>query len=166
MHSRLFIHFFALLGLLSITLLSSSCRSTPHGIRSGGEITKVKYYRLRPEEDIEASDQMISFEKRHFLYGVGSKLQAAARAGNYYTIFWKVQNNRSPVLVHFDYTQANSGRVARKSLQVNRPQFRNLARFKVIGNEFVSGGDIRAWRVTLEQGGKVIASNRSFLWGN
>src|SRR5689334_15484973 len=95
---------FRLLPLLALTGLASCAGSRPE---SG--ITRVKIYRLDPQETPAAAEPAISFEQKHYLYGAVSENDREARRGNYYTVFFRTPDRSAPVHARFDYRQAATG---------------------------------------------------------
>ncbi|MGD0016321.1 MAG: hypothetical protein ABSC38_02230 [Verrucomicrobiia bacterium] len=65
-------------------------------------------------------------------------------------------------LVKFEYHQLNSP--TQNVTQTFAPQNRTWNMFAVRGNDFVDGGPVTAWRVTLWAGGQLLAEQQSPLW--
>jgi len=155
-----------LIRLLAITVAASalvSCSSAKVG--NGGTISKVKYYHLVPSKPVLVQDQAIMFERQHYLYGAATKAEVMARAGHYYTIFWKVEDRSQPVTVRFEYRQANNGLVTKiMDQEVVDVRRSNVSKFQVTGDEYTSSGRVTAWRVTLMRGKEELVSKASYLW--
>lgn len=147
-----------LLPVLAAAALSS-CASKPQGF------TKVKIYRLDPMARITAVDPSIPFEQQHLLYGAVSNEDREARKGNYYTFFWKVDDLSQPVTLRFEYRQsATRSEIKKQEIVVPDLKRTNATRFQVTGEPYLTHGKVLAWRASLVQGGKEIASTQSFMW--
>lgn len=140
-----------------------SCSSATKG--EGGTITRVKYYHLLPTTPLQVIDQAVMFERQHYLYGAVSKADMIERGGHYYTVFWKVQERGSPVKVRFEYRQANDA-LTTKTQEVIVGDIRrsNISRFQVTGDEYINGGRVNAWRVSVLRDNVELVSHRSYLW--
>lgn len=141
----------------------SGC-STTGSKASGTVISKVKYYHLQNGKVLDAADPMIPFEYKHLMHGAVTTSERREREGNYYTVFWKVDDN-APVTVRMQYRQANTGStVHTKAVDVSKPKGRNATRFQVTGSEYQENGKVTAWKANLIRGGQSIAGSQSFLW--
>ena len=140
-----------------------SCSSVSKG--PGGQVTKVRYYHLQPNERIRGQDPTILFERDYYLHGAVSLAEQMERAGHYYTVTWKADDRSQPVTVRFEYRQKNTG-LKSKTLeqQVAEVGRSNTTQFQVTGTEYQTDGPVSAWKVTLLRGKDELASQRSFLW--
>lgn len=147
-----------LLPVLAVVALSA-CASKPEGF------TKVKIYRLDPQDRITALDPSINFEQDHYLYGAVSNEEREARRGNYYTFFWKANDRSQPVTLRFEYRQSvTRSAVKQQQVEITEVKRNNITRIAVTGEDYATAGKILAWRAVLLQGGKEIASEKSFMW--
>lgn len=144
-------------------LAVTSCTITAKG--PGGEIAKVKYYLLQPQEVLRSTDPAIQFERQHYLWGAYTAAEIIARTGNYYTVMWKAHDRTQPVTVRFECRQEKTA-LAVKTLeqQVTDLRRHNQTEFKITGTDFTEGGRVTAWRVTLLRGKEELASQNSYLW--
>ena len=150
-------------GALGLAL--ASCSSTnPPG--PGGQITKVKYYQLKNKEvPIPGADPSVNFEHIYHLYGAVSNKDRLERDGHYYAVMWKVTDASQPVKVRLEYRQQKTGTAVKTQEQeVTKIGRHNDTHFEVIGEEFVTGGPVTGWRVTLVRGKQVLAEAKSYLW--
>jgi hypothetical protein len=139
-----------------------SCSSVSKG--PGGQVTKVKYYHLQPNERIRGQDPTILFERDYYLHGAVSLAEQLERAGHYYTVMWKADRSQ-PVTVRFEFRQKNTGLKAKTlEQQVAEVGRSNTTQFQVTGTEYQADGPVSAWKVTLLRGKEELASQRSFLW--
>ena len=147
-----------LLPVLAVMALPA-CASKPQGF------TKVKIYRLNPEARITAVDPSIPFEQQHLLYGAVTKDDREARKGNYYSFFWKAEDQTQPVKLRFEYRQSvTRSAVKRQEVEITGVKRNNVTRLQITGEEYLTSGKILAWRAVLLQGGKEIGSTQSFMW--
>lgn len=144
-------------------LAVASCTITAKG--PGGEIAKVKYYCLQPQEILRTNDAGLQFERQHYLWGAYTAAEQIARTGSYYTVMWKAYDRTQPVTVRFEYRQEKTALTVKTlEQQVTDLRRHNQNEFKVVGTEFTEGGHVTAWRVTLLRGKEELASQNSFLW--
>lgn len=149
----------------AIVLTLASCGSTnPAG--PGGQITKVKYYRLDSKKPpIPGAEPPINFEREYHLHGAVSNKERSARDGHYYSVMWKVTDRSQPVKVRLEYRQQNSGMTVKTLEQeVAKIGRSNVTRFEVNGEQFVTGGLVTSWHVSLVRGKQVLAEASSYLW--
>lgn len=149
--------------LAAFVVAVSSCSTVSKG--PGGQISKVKYFHLNPEIPLATEERALQMERDYHLYGAVTRAQQMERAGHYYTIFWKAEDRTEPLLVRFEYRQANSGLVSKTvEVPVDRIRRNNLTRFEVTGDAYRDEGRVTAWRVSLVRGGEILASQASYLW--
>ena len=155
---------FCRLTLWALTvLIVASCSTPSEG--TGGRITKVNYYHLIPEKPVVSNDPAITFERDYRLYGAVTKAEIINRGGHYYTVFWEVNDRTRPVTVRFEYRQASSGLTSKvQELEVTDVGKSNVSKFQVTGDQYLTGGRVTAWRVSLLRGKEELASHQSFLW--
>ncbi|MFT5465096.1 MAG: hypothetical protein ACI8UO_000182 [Verrucomicrobiales bacterium] len=157
----------SLLALLLVLLApgTSSAFLGIGGDNPDAEITKVKYEWLNLGIRFKSEDPMINFERRQLLWGSYKTADYYAKAGKYYTIFWRSKDRSPGLVVRFEYRQANTeDEVHVKDVAVDNVKRRNIARFEVIGDEFKENGNVLSWRVSLVRGEEVVATSESFLW--
>jgi hypothetical protein len=132
---------------------------------SNNAISKVKIYRLRLDEPLVAVDPAINFERKYRLHGALTLEEMRAREGNYYTVFWDLENTRDPVSLTFEYRQAKTAaKTLTKTITLDQPSSSNKTEFNILGAEFAEGGKVLSWRVTLTQNKKIVARRQSYLW--
>ncbi|MEM7385967.1 MAG: hypothetical protein AAF514_13585 [Verrucomicrobiota bacterium] len=146
--------------LLLLCWLLGSCAS-PSSIG----FTKVKYYHLKEEENLGASDPMIDFERKYYLYGAVDQADLNVRVGNYYTFFWSADPAKGPVKLRFEYRNAPTGEaVHRLEYEIADVRKTNRTLVNVTGPVYLERGPVVAWRATLWQGGRSFGSTQSYLW--
>jgi hypothetical protein len=146
-------------------LMIASCSTTKATADQGGKITKVKYFHLANFNPIPSGDPSIPFEREYILRGAISNKDRTARLGHYYSVMWKVTDRSQPVKVRFEYRQEKTGLAVKSQEQdVSKVGGSNLTRFAVTGDEYVTGGPVNCWRVSLVRGKQVLAEEKSYLW--
>ena len=142
----------------------TSCSSVCKG--PGGEVTKVKIYHLSTTQRfLPRSDRAIRFEQQRLLYGAITQAERNERNGQYYSVFWRVNDRTKPVTVKFEYRKQNTGlKVHVKEEQVTEVKSHNITHLQVTGSEFHDDGAVTAWRVTLLNGKEELAHADSVLW--
>ena len=151
-------------GMVALAALAMvSCSSVSKG--PGGQITKVKYNHLIPNERLVARDRSILFERQYLLYGAVSRAEQMERAGSYYAFNWEVTDRSQPVTVHFEYRQTKSGLEVRSmDTEVDEVHRSNWTKFEVTGAAYRADGPVTAWRVSIRRGKEELASQQSYLW--
>ena len=144
------------LPLLAIGLLSAC--SSPQAL-------EVQPYHLREVSLKGNGEPLIDAEERRRMYGAIGVREQEQRLGQYYTVNWNDDSVGEPVRVVFEYQQASSAsKVLRKTQDFSADTRKGTAEFQVIGDEYLKGGRILAWKCSLLRGGKEIANRRSYLW--
>jgi hypothetical protein len=148
-------------GLVS---LLAACSTTPK-TTSGAKITKVNPYWLADiSQPIQAQDPSILHERNALLHGAITTKEREARQGNYFTIFWEVED-KQPTTVRLEYRQANTGLTVKKVEQeVTDLRKHNVTKFSFIGDDYVTNGRVTSWRASLVRGKETIADYKSYLW--
>lgn len=150
-------------GVFAVAL--ASCSSTnPPG--PGGQVVKVKYYRLDASEPpIPGLDPSVAFEHNYHLHGAVSNAERDARSGHYYAVIWKVTDRTQPVQVRLEYRQEKTGtKVHTLEQEATKLKRSNITHFEVIGDQITANGAVTSWRVTLARGKQVLAEAKSYLW--
>ena len=107
----------------------------------------------------------IPFESQHYLHGAVSNKERTEREGNYYTIFWRVDDRSQPVKVRLEYRQKLTG-FAVKSIEKEVTDIRrnNVTDFSIIGEDYITNGAVNCWKASLVRGKEVLAEHKSYLW--
>lgn len=145
-------------------LLLVSCSTKQVG--SGATITKVNPYHLDDAfKPIIAADPAITFERNAILHGAISNEERRALQGNYFTIFWKVEDRSQPVKVVLDYRQKATGlTVKRLEQEVTDIGRSNTTKFQLVGDDYVTNGPVTSWKASLVRGKDVLVEYKSYLW--
>lgn len=126
---------------------------------------EVKQFVLRDAGGDLNDDPMIRGEKTRRLFGAISAQEQSQRLGQYYTVLWKDESGGAPAEVVFEYQQGGSGSRIKRSVQKFAPDATSgKAEFNVIGDHYMKGGKVLAWKVSLVRGKQVLDSRKSYLW--
>lgn len=150
---------------LCASLLAVSCSTKV--VTDQGSIIKVKTYHLRdavaPAEVV--ADPAVNFERQYVLHGAVHPMEMEDREGNYFSVFWKVEDRSQPVKVRFEYTQVATGLdVKTVEEEVVDLRSRNITNFSFVGNDYLANGPVTSWRASVVRGKDVLVSYNSYLW--
>lgn len=149
--------------LLVLATTLSSCSSV--GESPDGKVLKMKVFHLIPTEQVRTSDRSLAFERQYLLRGAVTAAEQRERAGQYYDFLWKVTDRTQPVTVKMQYRQANTGlETMYMSQEVTDVRRSNWSNFQITGPAYSKNGRVTSWKLTLERGGVVLASQQSYLW--
>lgn len=110
---------------------------------------------------------MVRMEKSRHLLGAVSMEERRNRLGQYYTLIWNDPDGagRGEVELVFQYQQGATASLVKRMAKTFPSAARDgQVEFAVIGENYFKGGKVLAWKATLERGGKVIATEKSYLW--
>lgn len=139
-------------------LVLASCASDPKGLT-------VKQYHLRESMFDFNNDLMARGEVQRLLHGAVSVEERRQKTGQYYHVIWNPESGSGvPVEVVFEYLQAASGSKIKKQVQRVEGGSQADVYFTIAGNDYLRNGRVLAWRVTVREGGRVIASEQSYMW--
>ncbi len=128
---------------------------------------KTIQYLLDPTLKTTTSPQVdasVAFERSYRVYGAITALDARQRYGNYYTIFWRARR-RADVTVRLEYRQERLHAFTQaREVTYPRAHGTNRTVFAIIGDDFIDDGRVIAWRASLIVDGRIVATNRSYLW--
>jgi len=144
--------------LVVLSAVLASCAGDPRKL-------EVKQFVLRDAGMDYNDDPMIRGEKTRRLFGAIGVHEQSQRLGQYYTVLWKDDAVGAPVEVVFEYQQGASGsRIKRSVWKFPAEASSGKAEFNIIGDDYTKGGKVLAWKVTLQRGGRVLDSRKSYLW--
>lgn len=134
-------------------------------VNTGAGISNVDPYHLNPTYRPKTDEAMIDFEYRRKLLGAVDNDDKHERWGNYFTIFWKVDDRSAPATIQLHYRQAQSGpQIFLREKTVASPERKNTTKFTIIGDEYAEGGAVTQWKATIVQNGSVVDEFESYLW--
>ena len=145
--------------LLGFSLLASCAGPHPSLV--------VKQFKMLDTKIDQTIDPMIRGEKQRRLHGAISMAERRERLGIYYTLLWEDPDGvgNGDVEVVFEYQQgATASKVKRMSKQFAATGSSGRVELAVIGSDYLQNGRVLAWQATLTRGGRVLATQRSYLW--
>ena len=145
--------------LLAVLLLGACARPS--------EPLVVKQFQLRDQAPNTVDEPMVKMEKARRLRGAVSMEERRARLGQYYTLVWDDPKGvgQGEVELIFQYQQgATASLVKRMVRKFSSATAGGKEEFAVIGDDYFKGGKVLAWKATLQRGGKVVATQQSYLW--
>lgn len=131
------------------------------------DVLAVKQFQLRDQTRDNSSEPMVRMEKERRLRGAVSMAERKQRLGQYYTAIWNDPDGvgQGPVEVLFEYRQGQSGSLIKRETQrFPSGDGSGAAEFSVVGDNYFNHGKVISWRVTLTRGGRVLGTQRSYLW--
>ncbi|MGE9271525.1 MAG: hypothetical protein ACQKBU_12040 [Verrucomicrobiales bacterium] len=145
------------IGLLGLGALLNSCNSP--------QALDVRPMHLRNLEVVDDDEPMIRNEQRRRFYGAIGVREQEQRLGHYYTVLWQDGSAGAPVKVELEYQQGSTGsRVLRQSQEFGGDLTEGKAEFRIIGEDYLEGGRVLAWRCRLWRGDRLVAHRQSYLW--
>jgi uncharacterized protein YcfL len=125
----------------------------------------VKQFKVLDTSADLSADPMVSNEKQRRLHGAITAAEKRERLGAYYTLLWHDPAGPGEVEVRFEYQQAASAsKVLRRSQWFAAGESSGVAEFAITGTDYLRNGRVTAWQASLLRGGRVIATERSYLW--
>lgn len=136
----------------------ASCAGSPNKL-------EVKQFTLRDAKPNTTDDPIVRGERNRLLYGAIGVSEQAQRLGQYYTVLWREPGAGEPAEIVFAYQQGATGsRVKRQLRKFDANATEGKAEFRIVGDDYVKGGRVLAWRISLVRGGKEISHRQSYLW--
>jgi hypothetical protein len=110
-------------------------------------------------------DAALSFEASYRLFGAVTDLDRRQRYGRYFDFFWRAKRP-AQIKVRLEYQQEKL-RAFTQAREVTYPNAKGSHKtsFAIIGDDFFNDGHVLAWRCVLIETGRIVAEERSYLWG-
>ena len=108
---------------------------------------------------------MMQYEPSYWNHGAILAKDRKDRQGNIFVINWQNDGEPSDFTVRLDYRQA----MTRERVMTKTQEYRNFDGFektviKVAGDDYVRGGVVNSWRISIVRDGKIVAQEKSFIW--
>jgi len=110
-------------------------------------------------------NQMMLYEPKYWNHGAILAKDRLDRQGNIFVINWQNDGEPSDFTVRLDYRQA----MTRERVMTKTQEYKNFDGYektviKVTGDEYLRGGVVHSWRISIVRDGKIVAQKKSFIW--
>ena len=110
-------------------------------------------------------NQMMLYEPKYWDHGAILSKDRLDRQGNIFVINWQNDGEPSDFTVRLDYRQA----MTRERVMTQTQEYKNFDGYektviKVTGDEYLRGGVVHSWRISIVRDGKIVAQKKSFIW--
>jgi hypothetical protein len=110
-------------------------------------------------------NQMMLYEPKYWDHGAILAKDRLDRQGNIFVINWQNDGEPSDFTVRLDYRQA----MTRERVMTKTQEYKNFDGYektvlKVTGDEYLRGGVVHSWRISIVRNGKIVAQEKSFIW--
>jgi hypothetical protein len=151
---------------------SSSTARPPDGMTSDlpvaldESVSLNKIYTFRNDRSLKTTgNPMLDFEKKYWDHGAILKKEIEGKQGNIFVINWQNDGTPSDFIVRLDYRQANT----RERVMTKTEEYKNFDGYektviKVVGDDYLRGGVVNSWRISIVRDGKIVAQEKSFIW--
>lgn len=113
------------------------------------------------------ADPMARNEKLRRLHGAVSIEERRQLLGHYYTFNWHHPDGKgsAPATLTFEYQQgATASQIKSIRREFPADNASGTTEISIIGDDYIHGGRVLAWRATLRRGDETIATRQSYLW--
>jgi len=125
-----------------------------------------KIYTYRNDRQVKSTgNPMLDFEKKYWDHGAILKKDIEGKQGNIFVINWQNDGSPSDFTVRLDYRQANT----RERVMTKTEEYKNFDGYEktviqVVGDDYLRGGVVNSWRISIVRDGKIVAQEKSFIW--
>ena len=108
---------------------------------------------------------MLQYEPKYWNHGAITAKDIQDRQGNIFVINWNNDGEPGDFTVRLDYRQANT----RQRVMTKTEEYKNFDGYektviKVTGDDYLRGGVVNSWRISIVRDGKIVAQEKSFIW--
>jgi len=112
-----------------------------------------------------SGNAMMQYEPSYWNHGAVLAKDRKDRQGNIFVINWQNDGEPSDFTVRLDYRQA----MTRERVMTKTQDYKNFDGFektviKVAGEDYIRGGVVNSWRISIVRDGKIVAQEKSFIW--
>jgi len=116
--------------------------------------------RLKP-----TGNPMLDFERKYWDNGAILQKDIQGKQGNIFVINWQNDGSPGDFAVRLDYRQANT----RERVMTKTQEYKNFGGYEktviqVVGDDYLRGGVVNSWRISIVRDGKIVAQEKSFIW--
>jgi len=136
----------------------------PVALDEAVSLNKIYTYRNDPQFK-RTGNPMLDYEKKYWDHGAILKKDREGRQGNIFVINWQNDGAPADFTIRLDYRQANT----RERVMTKTEEYKNFDGFEktviqVVGDDYLRGGVVNSWRISIVRDGKIIAQEKSFIW--
>jgi len=151
---------------------SASTARPPDGMTSDlpvaldESVSLNKIYTFRNDRSLKKTgNPMLDFEKKYWDHGAILKKEIEGKQGNIFVINWQNDGTPSDFTIRLDYRQANT----RERVMTKTEEYKNFDGYEktviqVVGDDYLRGGVVNSWRISIVRDGKIVAQEKSFIW--
>ena len=108
---------------------------------------------------------MMQYEPRYWDHGAILAKDRKDRQGNIFVINWQNDGQPGDFTVRLDYRQA----MTRERVMTKTQEYKNFDGYEktviqVVADDYVRGGVVNSWRISIVRDGKIVAQEKSFIW--
>lgn len=123
------------------------------------------YTFLNDQKTPPPTNPKLAFERKYWNHGAILTREFGDRQGNYFVINWHNEGPAGDFMVRVDYRQANT----RERVMTKTEEYKNFSGFektviKVVGDDYLRGGVVNSWRISIVRDGRIVAQEKSFIW--
>jgi len=112
-----------------------------------------------------ADNAMLIYEPKYWNHGAITAKDIQGRQGNIFVINWQNDGSPGDFIVRLDYRQANT----RERVMTKTQEYKNFDGYEktviqVVGDDYLRGGVVNSWRISIVRDGKIVAQEKSFIW--
>ena len=113
----------------------------------------------------QTGNPMLNFEKKYWDHGAILQKDIQDKQGNIFVINWQNDGSPGDFTVRLDYRQANT----RERVMTKTQEYKNFGGYEktviqVVGDDYLRGGVVNSWRISIVRDGKIVAQEKSFIW--
>ena len=129
-------------------------------------LNKIYTYLNDSERNRAPKDNaMLIYEAKYWNHGAVSEKDKQAKKGNIFVINWQNDGRPENLTVRLDYRQANTrDRVMTQTQEYRDFEGHEKTVIKVTGDDYLRGGVVNSWRISIVRDGKIVAQEKSFIW--
>jgi len=136
----------------------------PVALDEAASLNKIYTYRNDPQFK-RTGNPMLDYEKKYWDHGAILKKDREGRQGNIFVINWQNDGAPADFTIRLDYRQANTReRVMTKTEEYKKFDGFEKTVIQVVGDDYLRGGVVNSWRISIVRDGKIIAQEKSFIW--
>jgi len=139
---------------------TSNTDQTVQSATKGGKLSST----APSSKSTTVQDASLRFERQYRLFGAVTKLDQRERFGNYFDFFWKARRAAN-LTVRLEYRQEKlHAHIQAQEISYLNARGSLKTEFKVVGDDYIDGGRVTAWRCLLIENGRVVAETHSYMW--